>query len=88
MISLAMLARVPAPARPSTRIEDVCLRPPACLELAPETPLTTVLGGIGGRPGQDLVLVVSDGVLMGVVSPGDIARALELAVLGTEAHRP
>ncbi|MEU5266887.1 site-2 protease family protein [Amycolatopsis sp. NPDC021455] len=88
VVSLAMLARVPEDARPSTRVEEVCLRPPACLQVAPETPLTAVLGRIGGRPGQDLALVVSDGVLLGVVSPGDIARTLELAVLGTEARRP
>ncbi|MBE1493915.1 Zn-dependent protease [Amycolatopsis lexingtonensis] len=88
VVSLAMLARVPDDARPSTRVEDVCLRPPACLQVAPETPVTAVLGRIGARPGQDLALVVSDGVLVGVVGPGDIARTAELAVLGAEARRP
>ncbi|MEU5266953.1 site-2 protease family protein [Amycolatopsis sp. NPDC021455] len=87
VISLALLARVPEQARASTRVEDVCARPPACLVAAPDTPLPAVLGRIGGRPGQDLALVVSDGVLVGVVSPGDIARTLELAVLGANAHR-
>ncbi|HET6708040.1 MAG TPA: peptidase, partial [Amycolatopsis sp.] len=61
---------------------------PACLVAAPDVPLTTVLRRIGNRPGQDLVLVVEDGVMVGVVSPGDIARTLELAVLDVEAHRP
>ncbi|MGW5718611.1 site-2 protease family protein [Amycolatopsis sp. NPDC003865] len=88
VLSLAQLARVPEQARASTRVEDVCARPPACLVAAPETPLTAVLGRIGGRPGQDLVLVVSDGALAGIVSPGDVARTLELAVLGAKAHHP
>ncbi|MEU7788926.1 site-2 protease family protein [Amycolatopsis sp. NPDC049159] len=88
VVSLARLGRVPEQVRASTRVEDVCARPPACLLAAPETPLSAVLGRIGNRPGQDLVLVVSDGVLAGVVSPADVARTLELAVLGAEAHRP
>ncbi|MGW5740494.1 site-2 protease family protein [Amycolatopsis sp. NPDC003861] len=88
VVSLAMLARVPEQERAVTRLEAVCARPPACLVAAPSTPLTAVLGRIGGRPGEDLALVVSDGVLVGVVSPGDIARTLELAMLGAKAHRP
>ncbi|MEU0535495.1 CBS domain-containing protein [Amycolatopsis tolypomycina] len=87
VVSLAMLARVPEQERAVTRIQDVCARPPACLVATPSTPLTAVLRRIGGRPGQDLALVVSDGALVGVVSPGDIARTLELAVLGAEAFR-
>ncbi|MGW3960615.1 M50 family metallopeptidase [Amycolatopsis sp. NPDC005003] len=88
VVSLSALARVPDAARASTRVENVCVRPPGCLVAAPDVPLTTVLSRFGNRPGQDLVLVVEDGVLVGVVSPGDIARTLELAVLGAEAHRP
>src|SRR5205814_9069610 len=74
VVSLAALARVPEQARPSTRVEDVCVKPPLCLVAGPDVPLTTVLGRFGGRPGQDLVPVVEDGTLVGVVSPGDIAR--------------
>ncbi|WIY00455.1 site-2 protease family protein [Amycolatopsis mongoliensis] len=88
VVSLAALARVPEQARTSTRVEDVCVKPPLCLVAGPDVPLTTVLSRTGARPGQDLVLVVENGVLAGVVSPGDIARTLELAVLGTEARRP
>ncbi|WP_091310537.1 site-2 protease family protein [Amycolatopsis tolypomycina] len=88
VVSLGMLARVPEQERATTRVENVCARPPACLEARPETPLTAVLGRIGARPGQDLALVVSDGALVGVVGPGDVARTLELAVLGAEARRP
>ena len=88
VVSLAALARVPDTARTSTRVEDICTRPPSVAIGSPGTPLPAVLGRIGNRPGQDLVLVVENGVLAGVVSPGDIARTLELAVLGAEAHRP
>jgi Zn-dependent protease/CBS domain-containing protein len=88
VVSLGALARVPEEARTSTRVEDVCARPPAGLVVSPETPLAAVLGRIGGRPGQDLALVVANGVLAGVISPGDVARTLELAVLGAEARRP
>ncbi|QKV80504.1 site-2 protease family protein [Amycolatopsis sp. Hca4] len=88
VVSLALLARVPEQERAATRVEDVCARPPVCPVATPETPLTAVLGRIGGRPGQDLALVVADGALVGVVSPADIARTLELAVLGAKARRP
>jgi len=84
VISLAALARVPEQARTSTRLEDICRKPPA---VTSGTPLSTVLGRVG-RPGQDLLLVVDDGVLAGIVSPGDVARALELAMLGSQVHRP
>ncbi|HKN54470.1 MAG TPA: site-2 protease family protein [Amycolatopsis sp.] len=88
VISLAALARVPEAARPTTRIEDICAKPPLCPVAESGTALPKVLGRIGARPGQDLLLVVDDGVLTGVVSPGDVARALELAVLGARIHRP
>ncbi len=84
VVSLAALARVPDQARTSTRVEDVCGKPPA---VSSGTPLSAVLGQVG-HPGRDLLLVVDDGVLTGIVSPGDVARALELAALGTQVHRP
>ncbi|WP_370962557.1 site-2 protease family protein [Amycolatopsis sp. cg9] len=86
IVSLAALARVPAQARASTRVEDVCVKPPRCLVTGPDVPLTAILGRLGDRPGQDLALVVEDGALVGVVSPDDIARTLELAVLATDAR--
>ncbi|MEQ0557977.1 site-2 protease family protein [Amycolatopsis sp. NEAU-NG30] len=71
VVSRAALARVPGHARTATRVADICARPPACLVAPPQTPLAAVLDAIGG---QDLVLVVSDGVLVGVVSSADVAE--------------
>jgi CBS domain-containing protein len=52
VVSLAALARVPEQGRPSTRVEDVRIKPPLCLVAGPGVPLTAVLGRIGSRPGQ------------------------------------
>lgn len=87
VLSLARLTRIPPNARTSTRLEDICTKPPACLLGTSETPLTQILGHARLRPGQDLVLVVDRGVLVGVAAPGDLARALELAALGLRPTR-
>ncbi|WIX75619.1 site-2 protease family protein [Amycolatopsis carbonis] len=88
VVSLGQLARVPETTRTSTRLESVCTKPTACFAGPPETPLMEVLGRTALRPGQDLVLVVDHGVLAGVVAPGDLARAVELAALGARVRRP
>ncbi|UKD57398.1 site-2 protease family protein [Amycolatopsis sp. FU40] len=81
-VSLSALSRVPETERTATRLEDICVKPPACLIAGPDTPLSEVLSSVRLRPGQDLVLVVEHGALVGVAAPGDLAQALELAGLG------
>ncbi|MGW7534963.1 site-2 protease family protein [Amycolatopsis sp. NPDC054798] len=85
VVSLSALARVPETERTAARLEDICAKPPACLIAGPDTPLSEVLSGARLRPGQDLLLVVDQGVLVGVAAPGDLARALELAGLGVRS---
>ncbi|WP_020658859.1 site-2 protease family protein [Amycolatopsis benzoatilytica] len=82
VVSLSALSRVPSSARTSVRIEDICVKPPACLVASPDAPLSEVFSRARLRPGQDLVLVVDRGVLVGVAAPGDLARVLELTALG------
>lgn len=82
VVSLGELAAVPEAARTSTRVEDIASERRPCLMVARDAPLTEVIGNRVLRPGRDLVLVVDDDALLrGVVSPSDISRALELAVL-------
>ncbi|MFD8496080.1 site-2 protease family protein [Amycolatopsis sp. NPDC059657] len=85
VVSLGGLAAVRPDARTGTRVEDVCVKPPACLVLPPDAPLTDVVGKTMLRPGRDLVLVAEHGVLRGVLSPSDLTRALELAALTNPA---
>ncbi|RJQ87265.1 site-2 protease family protein [Amycolatopsis panacis] len=82
VVSLSALTRVPENERASTRLADICVKPPGCLVAGPGTPLTEVLGHARLRPGQDLVLVVENGTLAGVAGPDDLARAIELTALG------
>jgi Zn-dependent protease/CBS domain-containing protein len=88
VVSLGGLAAVPDNARTTTKIADVCVKPPACLVVPPEVPLTAVIGNATLRPGRDLVLVVEDGVLRGVVGASDITRTVELAALDHRSPRP
>lgn len=86
LVSLARLARIPPAHRDTVRLGDV--REPidrvSVLDLG--TPLVDaapmLLGG-----GHRVAPVVADGHLRGVLSAGDVTRAIELAALGTAPDR-
>jgi hypothetical protein len=76
-VGLAELVRVPDPL--NTRIGDVCRAPSAETVASPDEQLLDVLGKAPLRQGRDLVLVLRDEHLVGVVGPEDVAWALELS---------
>jgi len=83
VVSLADLATLARDSRAVTRIADVC-RPLADVPVvAPGDRLTGLIEGIRLRlrQGHDLVVVTENGRLVGVISPADIARTIELAAL-------
>lgn len=86
LVSLTRLAKVPSTDRQRTRLGDVSAPVDRTCVLDPAVPLTdaapAVLAG-----GHRLVPVVANGRLAGVVTPGDVARATELAELGITPDR-
>lgn len=86
MVSLARLARVPVADRDTVRLRDVQLPVAQATVLAPATPLVDAAPALlGGR--HRLAAVAVGGHLSGVISAGDVARAIELATLGVAPDR-
>ncbi|WP_037305826.1 site-2 protease family protein [Amycolatopsis orientalis] len=81
VVSLADLIRVPADARPSTRVADVARKDRAVTVVGVNAQVADLMEQGFPRAGRDLILVTRSGALAGVVGAGDLARALELAAL-------
>jgi len=80
LVTLSQLKRVPREARSSTRVRDIAVPLQLAPTARPTEPLVDVLQRLE-EPGQRL-LVMEDGRLVGIVSPRDIAHALQVAGLG------
>jgi Zn-dependent protease len=83
MVTLSGLAGVPAPERTSLRLGQIATPTGRVPVVAPAQPIAEVAARVP-PPGSGLALVVDGGRLRGVVSGGDIARAMELAALGVQ----
>jgi Zn-dependent protease/CBS domain-containing protein len=77
VLSLAQLSRVPASQRGLVRLREVALTPVAIL--TPTQPLAEAVATAGRR---ELSPVVEDGRLVGVLTRGDLTRAIDLGMLG------
>lgn len=95
LVTLNRLRAVPADRRDSTPLRDVAC-PPRDIPLAePDEPLSGLLPRLGGCA-DGRALVMSDGVLVGIVSPSDVSHAVALRGLGVDldsrgadvVHRP
>jgi Zn-dependent protease len=82
VVSLAELARVRADARPATRVVDAGRPLDRVTVTGPTDGLDELVDRALPRAGQDVVLVVAEGRLAGVVDAADVARAMELGALG------
>ncbi|MGC9669536.1 site-2 protease family protein [Planosporangium sp. 12N6] len=76
VVRLADVARVPPDARESTPLSEVAAEPEAVPVVPASRPAAEIAPAVA-RGG--LVLVVEDGLLVGMVSEADMARATELA---------
>ncbi|RSM85204.1 site-2 protease family protein [Kibdelosporangium aridum] len=87
LVSLGELTRVPPDARSRTRIDKACRQLAAAPSAHPDDRLDKVAFGASPRLGRDLILVVLDERVVGVISPNDIARAIELRALDQPVRR-
>jgi Zn-dependent protease len=85
LVTLARLTTVPARQRPTTRVEAVMCPLAQVPTATPEELLVDLLPRLGSGCGGGWALVVQDGQLLGMVSPADIARTLELAAVASPA---
>jgi Zn-dependent protease/CBS domain-containing protein len=84
LVGLADLARVPAENRHVVQVGQVATPVPAAPVVTADQPLSEVAPMVR----RGLLLVVEDGLLVGVVSPSDIERATQLAALSVPPVLP
>lgn len=80
LVTLSRLKDVPPERRSATRVRDIAIPLGDVLKASPTDALTDVLDRIGDASDRR-VLVLDDGRLVGIVSPRDITRALQVASL-------
>jgi CBS domain-containing protein len=85
MMTLARLRAVPVRQRSTTRVEAVMCPLAQVPTATPQELLVDLLPRLGSGCGDGRALVIQDGQLIGMVSRGDIARALDLAALASPA---
>lgn len=85
MVTLGRLRTVPVRQRPTTRVETVMCPLAQVPTATPQELVLDLLPRLGSGCGGGWALVIQDGQLIGMVSPADIARALDLAALASPA---
>jgi Zn-dependent protease len=85
MVTLARLRTVPVRQRLTTRVETVMCPLAQVPTATPQELLVDLLPRLGSGCSGGWALVLQDGQLIGMVSPADIARALDLAALASPA---
>jgi Zn-dependent protease/predicted transcriptional regulator len=76
LATLDRIRQVPADQRHDTALRQIACRPEELVLVPPEEPLLDLLPRLNGCA-DGRALVVSDGHLIGIVSPSDISRAVE-----------
>lgn len=80
LVSLNRVKQVPAGDRATTRVSDIACDPSEVPTAAPDEPLSDLLPRMAGCS-DGRALVVEGGRVVGIVSPTDVARRLEVAEL-------
>lgn len=87
LVTLRRLASVPLAARASTRVRDVAQQLDVVTISRPDEPAIELLQRLPTAPGVR-ALVLDHGHLVGIVSPSDVARTLEIALLRDTGTTP
>jgi Zn-dependent protease len=80
LVTLARVKAVPAAERYRTPVLAIACPMAEVPVAAPDEPLVALLSRLGGAP-DGRALVIEDGLVTGIVSPADIARAVDRATL-------
>lgn len=86
-VTLARLEAVPAAARHDTAVRDVCVPLDEAVVTRPDEPAVEALARMTDR-GDGRVLVMDGADLVGIVTPSDIARWMQMAALVPDAAVP
>ena len=86
LTTIGRIRRLAVDLRPSTRLIDIAC-PTAEVPLStPDEPITELLARMEGSPDGRVLVVDQVGHLVGIVSPSDIARYLQVSMLQSEAR--
>lgn len=86
LVTLDRVRQVPADRRGATALREVACRPDELVLASPEEPLLDLLPRLSDCA-DGRALVVSDGRLVGIVSPSDISRAMQRSTLRDRMSR-
>ena len=87
LVTLNRLRAVPPAARATTRLRDVACPPSEVPVARPDEPLLDLLGRMQGCT-DGRAVVVDGGRVVGVVSPSDVTRTLQLGDLAAAGRHP
>lgn len=87
LVALADLVRVPPLQRPFTALGSVARPVERLVCTRPDEDLSQLLARLPEREGSPPALVLNDGLVVGIVGPGDIRRASYRAQLGSRTVR-
>jgi len=86
LTSVGRIRRLPVELRPTTRLIDIACPAAEVPVGAPDEPITELLARMEGSPDGRAVVMDRAGRLVGIVSPSDIARHLQLTMLQSQAR--
>jgi Zn-dependent protease/predicted transcriptional regulator len=81
LVTLNRVRSVPAERRASTRLGEIACRPDEIPTARPDEPLVDLLPRMAGCADGRAIVTAEDGAVVGVVSPSDVSRAVQLASL-------
>ena len=86
LTSMGRIRQLPVELRSTTRLIDIACPAAEIPVGAPDEPITELLARMEGSPDGRAVVMDRDGRLVGIVSPSDIARHLQLSMLQSQAR--
>ncbi|MGW6498456.1 site-2 protease family protein [Nonomuraea angiospora] len=88
LVTLNRIRRVEPERRGTTRLADIACPPEEVPQARPEEPLTDLLARMGGCADGRAVVLDQDGRLVGLLTPTDISRTIQMADLRATLSGP
>jgi CBS domain-containing protein len=82
LVTLAAIKRVPTDARATTRVRDIMCPLDQVPTAAPDESLVALLGRLQGCSDGRALVLGPGGSLVGIVSPSDVSRLMQLSSAG------